>query len=203
MFARLRVNTLVMKKAVSLMFMIGLATIIYGQVDSVGLRKRSQELYFKVDKSFAGAKAEVFDSTGFLRKSEMLKEGSVVVPFNLPEGNYFVRITKDNHVREFYFNTEYSVWAGVTLRRSYFTVDISFSIPEHLSTEQELVARERVSEQLQTNLDLARSRDNQAGTFIDLKSDREFVLEIESDLKDFSKEPFFTSFRQARKMSWF
>jgi hypothetical protein len=203
MLAKFMANNDVMKKAMSLVFMISLASIIYGQVDSVALGKKSRELYFKVDKSFAGAKAEVFDSTGILRKSEILKEGSAIVSFNLPEANYFVRITKDNHVREFYWNTQYSVWAGVTLRKSYFTVDISFSIPEHLGMEQELVARERVSEQLQTNLDLARSHDSQAGTFIDLKSDREFVLEIDSDLKDFSKESFFASFRQVRKMSRF
>jgi hypothetical protein len=65
------------------------------------LSVKNQTLYFKVNRSFVGGVVEVYDKNKIFMESEELPHTHTMIYFEeMPAGNYYVKVVKDNKVVE-------------------------------------------------------------------------------------------------------
>lgn len=158
----------------------------------------SRELYFKVDKSLVGAQVQVVDEHNAIIKEDTLPTINTLLTFDdIAKSSYTIRVIKDQHVTEFYYNSMYCVVGYITLKKNLKVIDLDFLVPDDLTTEAEQHAIKTVSRQLRMNIDRFESENKLANVILDLISDHEFNLLIESETGNLRE--FFLGFRINQK----
>ena len=187
-------QTIMKTSAITLLFLVLAIATLHAKAKKpkkeITFEEISRELYFSIDKFLVGAKVVVIDEHQNIIKEEILPTTNTILTFDdIPKSSYTLRVSKDQYTTEFFYNNMYCVVGFITLKKNSKVVDLDFLIPYELTTEAEQQAIELVSRQLRMNIDLVESENKLADISLDLISDHEFNLLIDSDTNDLNK-PF-------------